>query len=276
MLGMAILQTLNGPQPSADSKPPVSGGPCESAAENLHSEQRCEDPSLPPLPRPRAATVVPKQNLLESCDLKVAVTVPLARPHPPPSVHVITPPASPPLPAPKPETDSVKPSLDVPDQTDSCQTTQFSATPSLALCLDTVSNVGTLSEVEGSLTSPGTPMAVSPLGAPVVLGLPSNSDPESSGNGAEPAQRTASPENPASSSLSTDSIDFFTAREKFLGLSQDGPTQQLSEAAALRTVHSRCSSLCLEDPSTAPVEEVRKQSHSALPLIFELLRLRVF
>uniref|UniRef100_A0AAR2KF75 protein-serine/threonine phosphatase n=1 Tax=Pygocentrus nattereri TaxID=42514 RepID=A0AAR2KF75_PYGNA len=275
MLGMAVLQTLNRPRHSAEdphsNSSGITNGPCESKEENLCSESRYEDPLLPPLPRPRAATVVPEQNIAESSGLKVAVTVPIARPHPPPSLHVLTPAVSPPPhtlkqphTVPEPKTDSVEPSLDMPDQNDSCQTSQSSGIPSLALYLDTVRTVSSAREAEGNLASPRTPMAISPSGAPLAVGLPSNSDSQSSSSRAEPAQRTANSVNPASSSLSTDSIDFFSAREKFLGLSQDGQTRQLSEVAAPRTVHSRCSSLCLEETILSAAEEVRVQSYSTL------------
>ncbi|KAL7848934.1 hypothetical protein SRHO_G00205570 [Serrasalmus rhombeus] len=274
MLGMAVLQTLNRPRHSAEdphsNSSGITNGPCESKEENLCSESRYEDPLLPPLPRPRAATVVPEQNIAESSGLKVAVTVPIARPHPPPSLHVLTPAVSPPPhtlkqphTVPEPKTDSVEPSLDMPDQNDSCQTSQSSGIPSLALYLDTVRTVSSAREAEGNLASPRTPMAISPSGAPLAVGLPSNSDSQSSSSRAEPAQRTANSVNPASSSLSTDSIDFFSAREKFLGLSQDGQTRQLSEVAAPRTVHSRCSSLCLEETILSAAEECSSPSDSA-------------
>ncbi|XP_072547982.1 uncharacterized protein ssh2a isoform X2 [Salminus brasiliensis] len=271
ILGMAVLQTLNSPRPRADdtcsNSSIISNSACEPT-ENLHPEQRHEDPLLPPLPRPRAATVVPEQNLVDSCGLKVAVTVPVARPHPPPSLHALDSSVSPslhapesPRPVPEPKTDSVELSLDGPDQNDSCQTSRSSRTANLALYLDTVS---TVSDSEGNLASPGTPMATSPSGAPLALGLPSrNSDAEGSINGAELTQRTTSSVNPASSSLSTDSIDFFSAREKFLGLSQEGQTRQLPEANAPCAVRSRCSSLCLDEPSTAAVEEFSSHPESS-------------
>ncbi|XP_007236877.3 protein phosphatase Slingshot homolog 2 isoform X1 [Astyanax mexicanus] len=272
MLGMAVLQTLTSPPATADNtcsnSSTVSNSPLCEPTQNLKPEQGSEDPLLPPLPRPRAATVVPEQNLVERCGLKVAVTVPISCPHPPPSsLHALSPSVSlslhalePSHPVPEPKTDSVKPDLDGPDQKDSCQTS--SGTVNVALYLDTVS---TVSDSEGKLPSPGTPMAISPSGAPLALGLPlPNSDSESSINGAELVQRTAGSVNPVSSSLSTDSIDFFSAREKFLGLSQEGHTRQFPEAnATQRCVRSRCSSLCLDEASTAAVEECSSHPESS-------------
>ncbi|XP_018603743.1 protein phosphatase Slingshot homolog 2-like isoform X2 [Scleropages formosus] len=56
-----------------------------------------------------------------------------------------------------------------------------------------------------------------------------------------------------SSSLNTDSINFFSARDKFLELSQDGGTRLLSESVAPQTPHANgprldLQPLCLEEP----------------------------
>ncbi|XP_066521221.1 protein phosphatase Slingshot homolog 2 isoform X2 [Hoplias malabaricus] len=260
MLGMAVLQTLNGQSPSENhpcsNSSGISNG--QSTVKN-QAEQKNEDPLLPPRPRPRAATVVPEQNMVESCNLKVAVTVPVASPHPPPLLHVLTPSASTSLHTPEPKMDSVKPSLDLTDQNDSCQTSHSSGTLSLALCLDTVS---TVSEAEGNLASPETPMTDSPSMAALALGLPSKSDSENPSTVAEQVQRKNSSVDPACSHLSTDSIDFFSAREKFLGLSQDSQTHQSSDATPLRMVHSQCSSLYLEEPTTVSTVECSTCSES--------------
>uniref|UniRef100_A0A673Z9J7 protein-serine/threonine phosphatase n=1 Tax=Salmo trutta TaxID=8032 RepID=A0A673Z9J7_SALTR len=100
-----------------------------------------------------------------------------------------------------------------------------------------------------SMMSPGTPMAVSPLtpAAPRSLGPYANDDDNNNPSGS--GDTDTIPANPvdatcitASSNLGTDSIDFFSAREKFLGLSQDGKTRTLSEQMAQRTPQSRCPS----------------------------------
>ncbi|KAI4896621.1 hypothetical protein NFI96_029878 [Prochilodus magdalenae] len=254
MLSMAVLQTLNDPQPSVDNQQSnnysdISNGPCESNLE--HSEQGREDPSLPP--RPQAATVLPEQNMAKSCSLKLAVTVPLTHPHSAPFLHALTPSYHGPAlvhAEPETKTDSVKQSMDMPDQNDSSQTSE-----SLALYLDTVRTVSPTCKAESNFAPTGIPMAISPLRTPLVLGLSSNSDSQSTSSEAEPAQRTASLMQPTFSSLSTDRINFFSAREKFLGLSQDDQTCQLSEVGVPHAVHSRCSSLCLDETSSATVEE---------------------
>uniref|UniRef100_A0A4W5P9W7 protein-serine/threonine phosphatase n=1 Tax=Hucho hucho TaxID=62062 RepID=A0A4W5P9W7_9TELE len=56
----------------------------------------------------------------------------------------------------------------------------------------------------------------------------------------------------------TDSIDFFSAREKFLGLSQDGRTRILSEQMAQRTPQPRCPSQELQP--RCPSQELQPRS----------------
>ncbi|XP_076831843.1 uncharacterized protein ssh2a isoform X2 [Brachyhypopomus gauderio] len=278
MLAAASLQSLNGTRRAAEDGRDGPAGhlpatPDEPGSEgSLGSEQEREDPSLLPLPRPRAATVVPEQNMAESRGLKVAVTVPITRPHPPALPHVPPPPPSsssshatdallppqppePPSEGPssdscaesghpmlQPKPDPVGLSPDMPDQTSGS-----SAPQSLALCLDTV---GTISSA-----SPGTPMATTPSEVDPALGRPSDSDPESS-RSVEPAPVLASSSNPNSSNPSTDSIDFFSAREKFLGLAQDGHGRSATEHAA----HSRNTSACPEEGDGVAAEE-----HSSHP-----------
>uniref|UniRef100_A0A8C8LPR2 protein-serine/threonine phosphatase n=1 Tax=Oncorhynchus tshawytscha TaxID=74940 RepID=A0A8C8LPR2_ONCTS len=94
-----------------------------------------------------------------------------------------------------------------------------------------------------SMMSPGIPMAVSPL-TPTT---PGSLGPYANDDNNNPCGDTdtilANPVGvPTSSNLGTDSIDFFSAREKFLGLSQDGKTRTLSEQMAQRTPQSRCPS----------------------------------
>uniref|UniRef100_A0A8C7S6A4 protein-serine/threonine phosphatase n=1 Tax=Oncorhynchus mykiss TaxID=8022 RepID=A0A8C7S6A4_ONCMY len=98
------------------------------------------------------------------------------------------------------------------------------------------------------MASPGIPMAVSPLTAttPLSLGPYANDDNNNPSGGGDKDTVLANPVDTtcvtASSNLSTDSIDFFSAREKFLGLSQDGRTRILSEQMAQRTPQPRCPS----------------------------------
>ncbi|KAF5904388.1 protein phosphatase Slingshot 2-like isoform X2, partial [Clarias magur] len=206
-----------------------------------NSEQPCEDPVLPT--RARAATVVPEQNLSESCYRKVPVT------EPPPSLSVLPRSSSTSLhehksPAvPEPEIDSDKPSLDVPEQNDS----RSPGILSLALCLDTESSV---TETGGDVGSSRTPMAIIPCEVPLESRCSSRSSLEDCDNG-ETSWRTSS-----SSSLGTDSIDFFSAREKFQGLlSRDGQTSSLYEAMSACTARAQSPSICPEVPNPAAAKE---------------------
>nr|XP_015222839.1 PREDICTED: protein phosphatase Slingshot homolog 2 [Lepisosteus oculatus] len=123
----------------------------------------------------------------------------------------------------------------------------------------TVEGMGVGDVGPGYPMSPGTPMAVSPLSPPgaAVPGAPSAEDDI---NNNDTGGDTGSA---GSSSLSTDSIDFFSAREKFLELSQDGRARTLSnsrpeEQAAGRTPYPKGPGQELplsEDPSATPSAE---------------------
>ncbi|XP_051962571.1 protein phosphatase Slingshot homolog 2 isoform X2 [Xyrauchen texanus] len=242
MLGMAVLETLSDTQPIVGNthlKSPSHTTSDDSSKDNhLVSELACEDPFLLPLPRQRAATVVPEQNIAKNSRMKVAVTRPVALPHPPPSFHILAPSPSldesegdttPELGAQsshvlEPKTDSVELSLDTPYQHDSYQVSKSTMLQSLELSLDAVS------KDEGNLHSPSKPEADGPSVAPVVLEFGSSDD---NNNHADIGVTDVS-------RFSTDSIDFFSAREKFLCLSQDSQPHLFSEAAPVCVSHSRC------------------------------------
>lgn len=356
-LGMAVLQALKGetgvqqeqlgddddddgdstgPRTRSPS-PPTSNGLCDSeehlatssstsvsmsissSTSHAVSSSSAEDPFLPPLPRPRAATVVPKARL-DVSELTVAETVPAARPHLPPSLHVL-----PPSPSPEPRSDSVssvqdhhqhppsspatsspdpaEPSLDEVDgitsaslsgsaarlsyqgqqEEDEKQQQLEAQEPSVADSLQL--SLGTLSEGLGghglpstsSLSAADTPMAVSPLspsGSALSLSLsldPHHGDEDADddnnnnthpqpGNHAEEASCGSLPEmstHSGSSSLSTDSIDFFSAREKFLGLAQDGTLTRTELSSSPRAGQSRCP--CQELPQLPPLPQDEHQ-----------------
>ncbi|XP_051965532.1 protein phosphatase Slingshot homolog 2-like [Xyrauchen texanus] len=244
MLGMAVLETLSHTQPMVGNLHTTSD---DSSKQNqLVSELPHEDPFFPPLPRQRAATAVSEQNMAKNSRLKVAVTEPVTHPHPPPCLHIL---ATSPLPVecegdttpdlaarsslhiPEPKTDPEL-SLDTPDQNDSYQVLE-STVQSLELCLDAVS------KDEGNQCAQSIPKADSPSEAPVVLGLVSSDDNKNFNGvlGVAVALR-----------LSTDSIDFFSAREKFLCLSRESQQHLLSESTAVRVPNSRCTPP-LENPS---------------------------
>lgn len=226
------------------------------ATSQKNAERPCEDPSLPTLLRARAATVVPEQNLADSCRLKVAVTKPIARPQSPPSLHVLPHSLSTSLDGhksptvPEPKLASDKLSLDMPDQSDFLKNSQSSGTPSL----DTVSSV---SETDSDLASSRTSMSIGPCKVPLEsrCSISSSSEICSSDHTSQNAG--------SSTSLGTDSIDFFSAREKFLGLSRDGQTGSLCEAVTPRTARSPSPSLCLEESNPVAAKEVKASPYTA-------------
>uniref|UniRef100_A0A673Z891 protein-serine/threonine phosphatase n=1 Tax=Salmo trutta TaxID=8032 RepID=A0A673Z891_SALTR len=228
---------------------PASNGLCDSR-ESLFSRGRGprKDSFLP-----LAVTVLPEERTNNSA--LVAVTVPItAVPHPPPSLHILPPspfpqPLAKPLhlglstqlssPVPKQKSQRVELTLDLPD-----------------LSSSEVVSQATLESSDDSDT----------------LGR-SLSDPLSErGDNTIPANPVDATCITASSNLGTDSIDFFSAREKFLGLSQDGKTRTLSEQMAQRTPQSRCPSqelqpLSPENPAGAlpplPSTEEEEQGKSS-------------
>lgn len=254
ILGIAVLESLTNPQPATGNSHTKLG--------ELPSKLAYEDPVLPPRPRQRAATVVPEQNMAKNSHLNIAVSEPVARRHPPPTLHILDPSLS--LEkgegdptsdlnaqsshhVPEPKTDCVELSPNTPDQNDFYQVSQ-----SLELCLESA-----LSKDEGNLSSSSTPEADSPSGAPSVPRLDSSDD----NNYPRTAElRTADDFVDAGTScLSTDSIDFFSAREKFLCLSQDSQPRSFSEMAAVLPPQSR-STPPLDD-SCEEADEVRVGTH---------------
>lgn len=219
MLGLTVLES---PHDVVDNIPPCTTSG-ETSKENSITSH--EDPFLPPLTRQRAATVVPEQNMSK----KVALTEPVAHPHPPPSPspeeegHT-----TPDLDAqsshhvPEPKTDCVELSPDMPDQNGSHQVSESTVLQNLELCMDAVSNN------EGNLLPSSMPEADSPS----VLPHSSNDDNNN--------PTAADPEAADASHLSTDSIDFFSAREKFQCLSQDSQPRSLTEPTTVRLPQSRC------------------------------------
>lgn len=215
------------------------------------SQRPCEDPLLPALPRARAATVVPEQNLADNCHLKVSVMKPIAHPRSPPSLHELAHSLSTSLygnkTVPEPSIDSDNLSLNVPDQNDSLKNSQSSGTPGLALLLGTVSRV---TETRGDLASLKTPMAICPCEDPQESRCSTNSNSESC-NSDNTTLKTGSP-----SSLGTDSIDFFRAREKFLSST---PFEVMTPHIAQTQSHS----ICTEEPNLAATKEVKELSYTA-------------
>uniref|UniRef100_A0A8C2I5H8 protein-serine/threonine phosphatase n=1 Tax=Cyprinus carpio TaxID=7962 RepID=A0A8C2I5H8_CYPCA len=280
ILGIAVLESLTNPQPATGNSHTKLG--------ELPSKLAYEDPVLPPRPRQRAATVVPEQNMAKNSRLNIAVSEPVARRHPPPTLHILAPSLS--LEkgegdptsdlnaqsshhVPEPKTDCVELSPNTPDQNDFYQVSQ-----SLELCLESA-----LSKDEGNLSSSSTPEADSPSGAPSVPRLDSSDD---NNNPRTAELRTADDFVDAGTScLSTDSIDFFSAREKFLCLSQDSQPRSFSEmtnrdavphlpqndnsvsvrhiVTELESISHTCSPpLARNSPQTATLEDVDEETAS--------------
>uniref|UniRef100_UPI003AAEC086 uncharacterized protein ssh2a n=1 Tax=Centroberyx gerrardi TaxID=166262 RepID=UPI003AAEC086 len=269
-LGVAVLQALGAePQDSALDSPAKSttartsdphthsNGVCDSPDEEEVKSDcvQCEDPLLPPLPRPRAATVVPEERTDNST--RVAVTLPVAVPHPPPSLHIL--PATPEaqraslgpltrLSSSVPERKPVDLSLDLPERSSSEDISPLTMGSSDS---DTLEH--SLSDSVSNKASPLSPMTATPL--PLGLSPGPNDDNNNPSELQTGSAFDSRGEADGSSNHSTDSIDFFSAREKFLGLAQDSRTRTLSEQAQQRTTLS----LSLEDPGETATEEEEEQ-----------------
>lgn len=223
---MAVLQALGAePEDSAKSNTTQSSGVCESPVqEEVGSE--CGDPFLLPLPRARAATVIPEDRLDSSAS--VAITVPAAVPHPPPLLHILPP--TPELqrarrnPNPNPPHRPEELSLSLAEQSSSEEMSPLTLGSTNSDIVDE-----SLSDLTNDRSSPSSP---SPLGLPFAPSDDNNNPSDLHIGSAFDSRDEATL---SSSSHSADSIDFFSAREKFLGLTQDGgiqsplePTQQKS------------------------------------------------
>lgn len=215
-LGVAVLQAL-GAEPGKSSTEHTLDSQSHSSdtsGSSCHEEVRTRSR----LPRPRAATVIPDERGDSSA--RVAVMVPVAIPHPPPSIHIM----------------SSTPEV----QHGQCATSPLSNTvPKHKLTLDLfeksssddISLLTLGSDTDILDLSDLTSEKVTPLSPPAPLVL----SPAPSDDNNNPRQLHTDSgldsrgEADGSSTQSTDSIDFFSAREKFLGLAQDGKPQKLLE-----------------------------------------------
>ncbi|XP_061103832.1 protein phosphatase Slingshot homolog 1-like isoform X2 [Conger conger] len=281
----------------AQSGPPLAPNGLCGSSESLPS------PTLPPLedlrvparPRPQAATEVPEESV-DNALLTVAVTVPLGSPHPPPSLTIL-PPSSPPPPprSPPSASDELKlesPELPPPSEDPSGRSVAVpeeksegpqTSPPSLSPMTSTEASslvtgpqelptpMPDSKEADGNnsdtLEPQETPMPVIPQdpSGPLEPG-PEAKDDNNNPSSAEPLDVPAPVPAPL---LSTDRIDFVTAREKFLGLSLEGPAHAHSEQAPLQPPHPRGPGQelqPLEDPSTvAMAEEGQCQDQDPAP-----------
>ncbi|KAG9351634.1 hypothetical protein JZ751_022885 [Albula glossodonta] len=283
-LGMTETQTHSantGAQTEAPSQTSLAPNGVCSSEENLPSPTLppLEDPRLPTLPRPQAATVVPEERVDNSL-LTVAVTVPVGfAPHPPPSLTLL-PPSPPPLPSNelKLESPELLPLSDVPTvlSTSVPEKKADTAQPIMPVLEPTRSSEGS-SRITGpqELSMPvpdsrgdyspepsGTSIPVSSHNPSGPLALQAQAkDDNNNPSSTEPLAIQVPPLSAGAPALSADSIDFFSAREKFLGLSLEGPTHSHSEQAPSQTPHSKCLNLelqplhLIEDPCAAAAEE---------------------
>ncbi|XP_017289859.1 protein phosphatase Slingshot homolog 2 isoform X2 [Kryptolebias marmoratus] len=220
-LGVAVLQALvaepERPAKSNGAHAPVSlpDGVGES---EVQGEVRpdCEGAVPLVLPRPRAATVIPEERLNSSAS--VAVTVPVALPHPPPSLLIL-----PPTPELRrahrgPPTHL---SISVPE----CKPEELNASETCSsgeispLTLGS-SDSDLLNQAFLDLTSDK--HGALPLALAAALKDDNNNPSELQAGSPSDSRGEAD----CSSNHSADSIDFFTAREKFLGLAQDSREQR--------------------------------------------------
>ncbi|XP_023154775.2 protein phosphatase Slingshot homolog 2 isoform X1 [Amphiprion ocellaris] len=240
-LGVAVLQALGAePEDSAKSNnthtsdlQTLCNGVCESPVQE-EVRSACEDPLLFPLPRPRAATVIPEEKLDNSAS--VAVTVPVALPHPPPSLHILPPTpelhrahrgAPPHLSVSTPKYKPVELSLSLPERSSSEEISPLTMGSSDS---DIINQ--SLSDLTGDKHTPLSSATTTPL--PLVAPLVSSDDNNNPSELHIGSAFDSRGEADGSSNHSADSIDFFSAREKFLGLAQDDRTRTLSEQAQQR------------------------------------------
>ncbi|KAM9359221.1 protein phosphatase Slingshot homolog 2 [Symphorus nematophorus] len=256
-LGVAVLQAL-GAEPEDSAKEnnthtsdshTDSNGVCDSPGQE-EARSDCEDGLLLPLPRPRAATVVPEDRLDNSAS--VAVTVPVALPHPPPSLHILPPTPElqrahwgPPthLSLSVPKHMPVELSLNFPEQSSSEDISPLTLGSTDSDVIDQ-----SLSDLTSDKHSP-----LSPL--PLVLPLASSDDNNNPSELEIGSALDSRGDADGSSNHSTDSIDFFSAREKFLGLAQDGRSRTLSEQAQQRTP------LSVEEDEETETKEEEEQAN---------------
>ncbi|XP_037631152.1 protein phosphatase Slingshot homolog 2 isoform X1 [Sebastes umbrosus] len=261
-LGVAVLQALGAEH--KDSAKSTATHTCDSHSdsnsvcdspgqEEVGSD--CGDPLLLPLPSPQAATVVPEERLDNSAS--VVVAVPVALPHPPPSLHILPPTpelqrahGGPPthLSISVPKHKPVELSLNLPERNSSEEISPL--TPG-STDSDTIDQ--SLSDLPSDKHSPLSPGNITPL--PLVLPLAASDDNNNPSELQIDSAMDGRGDADGSSNHSADSIDFFSAREKFLGLAQDGKTRTLSEQAQQRTP------LSLEESEETEAKEEEEQGY---------------
>ncbi|XP_037543866.1 protein phosphatase Slingshot homolog 2b [Nematolebias whitei] len=212
---------------SASSPLPLSNGLCDSE----------EQPSCPPLYQPRAATVVPEPH---RTDINVAQSILVGQPHPPPSVHHL--PLSPP-PSPACSDDAVN------TQVLSCSV--IKPEPVTAQTRSTQQSPVLARKTDGDQQTHG-----SSLGG--------DTAPPLSCNDSVIHPSTVPQDNVLLFGHSADHINFFSAREKFKGMSDDGKPQStvVQQASPLKASAKEHLLLTHEVPTSEGNEEEKsKEMH---------------
>ncbi|XP_020779636.2 protein phosphatase Slingshot homolog 2 isoform X2 [Boleophthalmus pectinirostris] len=226
-LGVAVLQALtSNPVSSSPSSSPDSRS--SDGAESPHHEEEV-NPLLNELPQPRAATVIPEESTDNST--RVAITVPLALPHPPPSIHIL--PSTPKMQHAQLATSQLDNSVPKPKLSLDLPVKNGSDDLSPQTLGSTDTDIQDLSDLTSEKVSPLSP-AVS---VPILSSIQSDDNNNPSHLNMDNAVEGRG-EGDGSSTHSTDSIDFFSAREKFLGLAQDGRPQKQTEQGTHATLLS--------------------------------------
>ncbi|KAG7515569.1 phosphatase Slingshot-like 2-like isoform X1 [Solea senegalensis] len=228
--------------------PALSNGVCGAA----------EQPPSPPLSQPRAATVVPEPQKTDI--VTVAESVLVGQPHPPPSVHHL-----PLSPAPTPAS------------LDGGNTPQELSCPLPA----TKPMVESVCEPTSTPT-PSSTQSTEPLcpSVPVPVKTPDGNqqicDPSLDGSAAHPPSDSDFNSNPSAMPRdsemmlghSADHINFFSAREKFKGMSQDGKSQCAvpQQSPLLKSCAKEPQLLLLPDVSTRDGKEEENGKEMSVPV----------
>ncbi|XP_041808308.1 protein phosphatase Slingshot homolog 2b isoform X2 [Chelmon rostratus] len=248
-------RSLEAPSPSAVVQISQLDSPCsESTAGSVSqlspplSNGLCDSEEKPPLSQPKAATVVPE---LQKTDMvTVAQSVLVGQPHPPPSFHHL--PLSPaPSPTPACMDEVIKP--------------QSCSLPVIKQMLVSVPEPVTTQTPSTQQAEPQCLSAPVPVKKPdcdqqlcgsSVDGLTAH-PPSTSDFISYPS--AIPPNNEVLFGHSADHINFFSAREKFKGMSQDGKSCQLKSCG--KEQH-----LPLQEVSTSEGKEEEKKKEMAVPV----------
>ncbi|XP_073680751.1 protein phosphatase Slingshot homolog 2b isoform X2 [Garra rufa] len=256
-----LLQTLtptsaSGTEAKKQTDPDTKSWPDTHIYNGLgYSDDNLHEPTgTPSLPRPRAATVVPEARS-DVTSVTITETVLLVRPHPPAAVH--NPPSSPRLlsdamakqgPSEQPEVSNIVP-LEKSSPKVLSSVSVRSRTPDP--CTQTPDSSG-LQDISQQVPNTETDCAG--------LSYSSDEDHHPSATLHRAGLSTTPP-----LTLSADRIDFFSAREKFQGLSQEGQTRGTSEQAVQQIPRDKSPSvetkLLLPD-NPIKEEEQKKQGNN--------------